>query len=100
VYVVCVKIHVVAEHVQDFVEATLENARGSRQEPGNVRFDVLRAEADATRFFLYEVYRDEESFKTHQKTEHYLRWREKVAPWMASPRVGDKHTSLFPEPWG
>jgi autoinducer 2-degrading protein len=33
---------------------------------------------------------------------HYLAWRERVADWMAEPRVGVKHTSLFPadDGWG
>jgi (4S)-4-hydroxy-5-phosphonooxypentane-2,3-dione isomerase len=95
-YVVCVTIHVTPDHVQDFIHATLENARGSRQEPGNVRFDVLQAEGDPARFFLYEVYREKEDFARHQQTPHYLQWKETVAAWMAVPRQGVRHTSLFP----
>jgi autoinducer 2-degrading protein len=33
----------------------------------------------------------------HKKTEHYLAWRERVAPWMARPREGRSFTPLFPE---
>jgi autoinducer 2-degrading protein len=99
-YVVVVKVHVLAERVQEFMEATLDNAQNTRKEPGNVRFDVLRSVEDPSRFFLYEVYQDEKDFKAHQQTEHYLRWKERVAPLMASPRVGEKYGSLFPEPWG
>lgn len=95
-YVVCVTVHVLPEHVQGFIEATLENARQSRLEPGNVRFDVLQAEADPAQFFLYEVYRGKEDFASHQQTPHYLRWKETVAPWMAVPRQGVRHLSLFP----
>src|SRR5262245_30709666 len=98
-YVVCVRIHVVPEHVAEFVEASLENARATRGEPGNVRFDFLKLNEDPCRFFLYEVYRSEQDFVAHQKTPHYLRWKERVAPMMASPRVGERHTSVFPEPW-
>ncbi len=96
-YVVCVTIHVSPERIQDFIEATLENARQSRlTEAGNIRFDVLRAEADPARFFLYEVYREKEDFGLHQQTPHYLRWKEAVASWMAVPRQGVRHLSLFP----
>jgi len=35
-------------------------------------------------------------FQSHQKTEHYLKWKETVADWMAQPRQGVKHYSLFP----
>ncbi len=95
-YVVCVSITVDPPHVEEFVAATLENARATRREPGNVRFDVLRQEQDAARFTLYESYRSAEDFAVHQRTPHYLAWKERVAPWMAVPRVGVRHASLFP----
>jgi len=100
-FVVCVTVHVKMGHVQDFIEATLDNARHTRREPGNVRFDVLRAVEPPTQFFFYEVYRTPDDFKAHQQTDHYLRWKAVVADWMAQPRQGVKHQSLFPpdEAW-
>lgn len=98
-YVVCVTIQVKPEHLQPFIEATLENARGSREEPGNVRFDVLQSESEPGRFLLYEVYHVKDDFAAHQRTPHYLHWKETVAPWMARPREGVKYYSLFP-PYG
>jgi len=96
-YAVCVTVHVTPEHIQDFIQATFENARQSRlTEPGNVRFDVLQAEANTAQLFLYEVYREKEDFARHQQTPHYLKWKEAVAPWMAVPRQGVRHVSLFP----
>lgn len=97
-YIVCVTVHVSPEHAQDFIRATLENARQSRlTEPASVRFDVLQAESDPAQFFLYEVYREKDGFARHQQTPHYLKWKETVAPWMAVPRQGVRHVSLFPE---
>ena len=96
-YVVCVTVFVKPDAEQSFVDATLDNARETRQEPGNVRFDVLRSEANPSQFFLYEVYKNADSFRSHQRTEHYLKWRETVADWMAQPRQGVRHFSLFPE---
>jgi autoinducer 2-degrading protein len=81
--------------VGQFVEATLDNARNTRKEPGNVRFDVSRGVDDPARFLLYEVYRTPDDFKAHQQTEHYLRWKQGVAEWMAQPRLGVKHRSVF-----
>jgi len=94
-YVVCVTVHVKPEFAKRFLEATLDNARHSRLEPGNLRFDVLRREDDANRFFLYEVYREKEDFARHQETGHYARWRDAVNPWMAETRVGLKHVPEF-----
>ena len=100
-YVVCVTVYVKPENVNDFIEATKINSENTRKEPGNVRFDILQAVDEPNRFFLYEVYTSSEGFKSHQETEHYLKWRETVADWMAQPRSGVKHNSIFPsdEDW-
>jgi autoinducer 2-degrading protein len=96
-YVVCVHVHVKPEGREDFIQATLENARNTVQEPGALRFDVLQQTDDPDRFVLYEAYRDEAGAAAHKDTPHYAKWRDAVAPWMAEPRQGVKHTSLFPE---
>lgn len=95
-YIVCVTVFVKPGQEDSFIRAIEKNHRGSLGEPGCLRFDVLRAEDDPSRFFLYEVYRDKDAFAAHQKTEHYLTWRQEVADWMAQPRQGVKHVSLFP----
>lgn len=95
-YVVCVSVWVKPENEKDFIEATRVNYEGTRKEEGNVRFDVLQGADDPTRFFLYEVYRDEDAFHTHHESPHYLTWKSAVADWMAKPRQGVKHNSLFP----
>ena len=98
-HVVTVRIQVLPEQVEAFVAATRANHRGSRGEPGNRRFDVLRALDDPSRFLLHEVYVDEAAFRAHQQTAHYLAWREAVAPMMAAPRAAEKWASVEPEPW-
>ena len=94
-YAVAVTVHVQAERVDDFIEATLANARGTRKEPGNVRFDVLQHEEDPAHLLIYEVYHSSDGFKQHQQTPHYLAWRQAVADWMAEPRKGVKFHSVF-----
>ena len=96
-HVVCVHVHVKPEHREQFIEATLANGKGTVEEPGNLRFDVIQQTDDPNRFVLYEVYRDEAGMNAHKQTAHYARWRDTVAPWMAEPRRGVKHLSLFPE---
>jgi len=94
-YVVAVTVFVKPECRDAFIAATLDNARHTRRERGNVRFDVSAAEDDPSRFLLYEVYRVKDDFAAHQQTEHYLRWKQTVADFMAAPRQGVKHHSLF-----
>jgi quinol monooxygenase YgiN/predicted ATPase len=93
-YTVIVTAIVRPESVGAFIDATLDNARNARLEPGNLRFDVLRAEDDPNKFVLYEAYRSREDFAAHQQTEHYLRWKAIVADFMAQPRSSVKATAL------
>ncbi|MHA1264035.1 MAG: putative quinol monooxygenase [Candidatus Helarchaeota archaeon] len=94
IYVVAV--YVKPEYVDAFKEATLENARKTRKEPKNLRFDVLQSTDDPTRFTLYEVYK-EGGVEAHKTTNHYHKWRETVAKMMSKPREGIKHINIFPE---
>jgi autoinducer 2-degrading protein len=94
-FVVSVTVFVKPQFRQPFVDATLDNAHNTRNEPGNVRFDVLWAQDDPNRFLLYECYATPEDFARHQQTSHYLRWKQTVAEWMAQPRQGVKHSALF-----
>jgi autoinducer 2-degrading protein len=94
-YIVSVTIFVKPQFAKPFIEATLDNARNTRREPGNLRFDVSRFEEDPCRFLLYEAYRTKDDLAAHQKTEHYLRWRNAVADWMAQPRQGVRCNSIF-----
>lgn len=94
-YVVAVTVHVKPEQVKAFIQAALDNARHTRLEPGNLRFDVLQAEDDPNRFMLYEAYHSQQDFVAHQQTAHYLRFKNGVADAMAQPRQGLKHRSLF-----
>jgi quinol monooxygenase YgiN len=94
-YVVVVTIHVKPENAQAFREQTLDNARNTRHEPGNLRFDVLQSDTDPNHFTLYEVYRAKEDFAFHQTTAHYARWKTAVGDWMAKPREAVKCSSLF-----
>jgi len=95
-YVVCVSVYVKEEYQDEFIKATLENARNTRKEPMNLRFDVLQCLDDPNRFFLYEVYKDDGGMTAHKETNHYKTWRETVAPMMAKPREGVKHKNIFP----
>jgi (4S)-4-hydroxy-5-phosphonooxypentane-2,3-dione isomerase len=98
-FVVLVDISVKPEHVAAFKIAAEKNHRGTRQESGNLRFDVLQLNNDATQFRLYEVYVDEAAFHAHQQTPHYFAWKATVEPFMATPRTAEKLTVLFPVAW-
>lgn len=43
----------------------------ARQEPGVVTFVIHRSRSEPSRFFFYEVFRDEAAFGAHQQTAHF-----------------------------
>lgn len=95
-HVTLVHVHVTADRVSEFIEATRHNHEASIREPGNRRFDVLQSDADPTKFVLYEAYATAADAAAHKETAHYLSWREAVAPFMAEPRSGVGYAGLFP----
>jgi quinol monooxygenase YgiN len=91
-----VKGMVKQEFVTKFYEKTFENAMNSVSEEGIARFDVLRQVDDPTKFLLLEIYKNKDAPALHKEANHYLSWRDFVAPMMAEPRGSVKYTTIFP----
>ena len=99
-FIVHVFVHVKEDRIEDFIQATLDNARNSVEEPGVARFDVVQQQDDPTRFVLVEVYRTPEDPARHKETDHYKQWRDTVADMMAAPRTSIKLANIFPDEKG
>lgn len=57
----------------------LEGMAGpSRAEPGNLRYDLWRDQADPDRFVLDELYADAEALAAHRASPHFEAYRLKV----------------------
>ena len=95
-FVTTVMVHVKSDHIDDFIEQMVPNHEASIKEAGNMRFDILQSQEDPTRFLLYEAYESREAAAAHKETEHYKRWRERVADWMAEPRQGIVYNGIRP----
>ena len=76
--IVHVFVQVKPERVNEFITASMENARNSVCEAGIARFDVIQQQNDPTRFVLVEVYRDPQAPARHKETPHYQHWRDTV----------------------
>ncbi len=95
-HIAVVSIRVKPEAVNAFREASIENARNSRMEPGVVRFDVLQDKDDPTAFVLYEVYQTPDDPARHRETAHYQAWNAAVADMMAVPRTRAFYANVSP----
>jgi autoinducer 2-degrading protein len=82
-----VAIHVKQGHVDEFLDAFRINYEGTRREPGNLRFDVLRSPEDDHSFVIYEVFKSAEALDEHRKTAHYLECVRRIDPIITGPRT-------------
>lgn len=96
-YVLVVTIDIKPGFKERFVGAMLDDARGSvTNEPGCVRFDVIQDEERPDRIYLYEVYTSKAAFDAHCQAPHFIRWRDTVKDWFASPPLVGKGPNIFP----
>lgn len=77
-YTLFVTLDVHPGKADEFVEVMGINAAASlREEPGCLAFDVHQDAETPTRFYLYEIYTDEDAFRVaHRGAPHYARWQE------------------------
>jgi autoinducer 2-degrading protein len=97
--VLVVRMEAKRDKIDALIALATSNARESRKEAGNLRFDLLRSTEAPTRLALYEVYRDEEALKAHRGTPHFARWAAEVGELLVGPRIGEKYVNLIPDPW-
>ena len=60
-------------------------AQASRQEPGNLRFDVLQHTMRGNHFTVVETWRDQAALDTHLSAPHTKQYRDEVQPLTGSP---------------
>ena len=96
-----VTINVKPEHVAAFTEASLGDAQGSvRDEPGCYRFDINQDPEVSSRFYLYEVYRDETAFEAHLEAPHFKEWIDIAKPMFDGELESVKMKTVFPSDGG
>jgi autoinducer 2-degrading protein len=84
--IILVEVNVKPERMDDFlklIEYDAEHSEGD--EPGCLRFDVLRDTEDPNKFFYYEVYKDETARLAHRETPHFKRYAEESADMFSAP---------------
>ncbi len=95
-YTLFVTLDVHPGKLEEFVDAIRTNAAASlRDEQGCLAFDVHQDIEIPTRFYLYEIYVDEDAFRiAHRSAPHYARWQEAAKVCV----VDGGHTNTFARP--
>jgi quinol monooxygenase YgiN len=71
---------IVAGRMDEFLPLLLAHRdRCLKDEPGTLRFDVLRPRNEENRVLLYEVYADDAAFAIHWNGPHVARLRAEIA---------------------
>ena len=69
-----VEVHVKPTALDEFLEVIKYDAVHSEgDEPGCIRFDVLRDNDDPLKFYFYEVYKDKAA-RAHREMPHFAKW--------------------------
>ena len=88
-HVITVDFAINKGHEAAFLQRMRQQASDSlEREEGCLQFDVCIDPADPGRIFLYEVYTDEDAFKLHLASDHFLDFDRTVADWVAEKKVG------------
>jgi autoinducer 2-degrading protein len=91
-----VKVRIKPEDRDRFLKAIEVDALGSeRDEPGCLRFNVLRDQQDQNVYYFFEVYRDEAALEAHRAAPHYAVWRA-AADTLDGPPEATRCGTVFP----
>ena len=92
-----VTVQVKPERVEEFLDVIRHDAEHSeKDEPGCLRFDVIRDNDDPNRFYYYEVYRDEAALEAHRQTPHFKLYAERSRPLLAAPPERRRGKNFIP----
>ena len=87
-YVITVSFEIKKDFVRAFRLEMVANAQASLQrEPGCRQFDVCLDPTDDTKVFLYELYNSRDAFDAHLASDHFIRFNQTTASWVAAKKV-------------
>ena len=71
----------------EFYGLMVKHATASREEPGNLRFDVVVPLKSENRLMIYELYEDQAALDAHAGTERIKAHREKTGGLVAERKL-------------
>ena len=91
-----VKVRIKPDQRQRFLDAIEVDALGSeKDEPGCLRFNVLKDAGDENTYYFFEVYKDQAAIEAHRGMPHYQVWAG-VADTLEAPAEIVRCETVFP----
>ncbi len=92
-----IEVHIKPTHLDTFLGVIKHDAEHSEHdEPGCMRFDVLRDNDDPLKFYFYEVYKDEAARAAHRTMPHFAEWAAFMAEGLDGEVVRHSTTNFHP----
>ena len=92
-----IEVHVKPSALDEFLEVIKYDAVHSEgDEPGCMRFDVLRDNDDPLKFYFYEVYKDEAARLAHREMPHFAKWAKFTESGLDREIVRHSTTNVYP----
>jgi autoinducer 2-degrading protein len=63
----------------------MENVEPTRQEPGNITYNLNRDRADRDSFYFYEAFESVDAYRQHQETPYITDLLESLPRYVVSP---------------
>ena len=95
-YASCVMYVVKEGQERVFLQAVAELARETRKEPGCLEYRFHRDPENGAKFFLYELYTDEQAYRAHQATGHFEKWAKDIIPPFLNDRRIERYVPFEP----
>lgn len=67
-----------------FIETAKVLIEATRQEPGNVSYNLYQSPFDSKTFIFYEEYKDDDAFNTHANSAHFKAFADAIPPMLAA----------------
>jgi len=92
-----IEVHIKPSALDEFLEVIKYDAVHSEgDEPGCLRFDVLRDNDDPLKFYFYEVYKDDAARLAHRETLHFSSWTKFIETGVEGEIVRHTTTNFHP----
>ncbi len=100
-FAIFVTIEVKPEHIKEFTEATVVEARGTVGGEADVfQFHMLTDENRPNVFYFFEIFRDAAAWEAHRETENFRIWRARVEHMFAKNAERINMRTVFPSEGG